>query len=75
MFVFFLQHSEMRKRELQSFVVKLSDLKEYEVLRMERQEKRFLEKLASESPMTQTAPFVKFGPKSLKEVRERIGLD
>lgn len=64
----------MRKRELQSFVVKLSDLKEYEAVRHERLETKYIDKTTSESSMTQTAPIVKFGPKSQKEIRERIGL-
>jgi len=64
----------MRKRELQRFVVKLSDLKEYEAVRHERLETKYLDKTNSESSMTQTTPIVKFGSKTQKEIRERIGL-
>lgn len=68
----------MRRRELQSFTLKLSDLKEYEVARQERESK--LQQIKSEtsttsdkiSPMKVILP--KWGPKSKQEVRERIGL-
>lgn len=64
----------MRKRELQSFVVKLSDLKEYEAVRHERLENKYPDKTTTESSVPQNALIVKFGLKSQKEIRERIGL-
>lgn len=64
----------MRRRELQSFQIKLNDLKEYEAARQERADKRS-EKVKSESSPSEVTPIVKPGPKCLKEVRERIGLD
>lgn len=66
----------MRRRELQSFTLKLSDLKEYEAVRQERESKLQQSKAndtnTSISPMKVVLP--KWGPKSKQEVRERIGL-
>lgn len=65
----------MRRRELQSFTLKLSDLKEYEAVRQER-ESKLQQKTdttnTTVSPMKVCLP--KWGPKSKQEVRERIGL-
>lgn len=68
----------MRRREIQSFTLKLSDLKEYEAVRQERSEikaqqiKNEPESSPERSPMKIYLP--KWGPKSKQEVRERIGL-
>lgn len=64
----------MRRRELQSFTLKLSDLKEYEAVRQERESKLNKGDVTntSISPMKVVLP--KWGPKSKQEVRERIGL-
>lgn len=66
----------MRRREIQSFTLKLSDLKEYENVRQERESKVQQNKDESTSTATpgQPKPLAKFGPKSKQEVRERIGL-
>lgn len=69
----------MRKREIQSFTLKLNDLKEYEAVRQERLAAKLHEKL-SDSQSQQSAPqvqplFIKFGPKSKQEVRERLGFN
>lgn len=62
----------MRRREIQSFTLKLSDLKEFEAIRQERQESRsHVNDMTPESPMKTVA---KWGPKSKQEIRERIGL-
>lgn len=68
----------MRKREIQSFSLKLNDLKEYEAVRQERNKQREkADGLASgtEPVSAQTQPISKFGPKSKQEIRERIGLN
>lgn len=66
----------MRRRELQSFTLKLTDLKEYEAVRQERDSKLQQNKAdastSSISPMKVNLP--KWGPKSKQEIRERIGL-
>lgn len=62
----------MRRRELQSFTLKLSDIKEYEAVRQERESNKADITNASPSPMKVILP--KWGPKSKQEVRERIGL-
>lgn len=67
----------MRRREIQSFTLKLSDLKEYEVARQERAESKQQNKdenATMATPSTQVKSLTKFGPKSKQEVRERIGL-
>lgn len=60
----------MRRREIQSFPLKLSDLKEYEPVRLER---RNQDNAAMITPVTGPPPLVKIGPKSKQEVRERLG--
>lgn len=69
----------MRRREIQSFTLKLSDLKEYETIRQERIESKNPQPNKTDgdssperSPMK--IPLLKWGPKSKQEVRERIGL-
>lgn len=68
----------MRRREIQSFTLKLSDLKEYDTVRQER-----LESIKSQQNKTDNASMLldspmklvpKWGPKSKQEIRERIGL-
>lgn len=61
----------MRKREYQSFTLKLTDLKEYEAAQKERVESRMT---ASTAKSTADGISHKFGPKSANEIRERIGL-
>lgn len=59
----------MRKREYQSFTLKLDDVKEYEAARKERAESKMNEAAAKLADGLST----KFGPKSASEIRERIG--
>lgn len=72
----------MRKREIQSFTLKLSDLHDYEVLRLEKKAQKLTERnaeieaiMASGSSGTGAAkpPLVKYGPKSKQEIRGRLG--
>ena len=64
----------MRRRELQSFTLKLTDLKEYETIRQERESKAQQSKpsTSSSSPMKVVLP--KWGSKSKQEIRDRIGI-
>lgn len=65
----------MRKREFQSFTLKLSDLHEYEVVREERLKKitdTGAKSNDSSSSFLQTA--VKYGPKTKQEIRARLGI-
>lgn len=65
----------MRKREIQSFSLKLSDLKEYELVRQERYNARNPNKDSEGTSSEDTSTIiVKVGPKSRQEIRERIGL-
>lgn len=59
----------MRKREYQSFTLKLNDLKEYEAAQKERAESKMNATAAKLADGLST----KFGPKSISEIRERIG--
>lgn len=62
----------MRRRDIQSFTLKLSDLKEYEQVRQDRSDKK-----SQEKPPTDGSPIFspqKYGPKTKQEIRERIGL-
>lgn len=66
----------MRRREIQSFALKLSDLKEYEAVRQERLERKSSQN-KDDSTMTPESPMkviARWGPKSKQEIRERIGL-
>lgn len=63
----------MRRREIQSFSLKLGDLKEYEKAREERAELNKSTKSSSGSPSS-PVKLVKYGPKSKQEVRDRIGM-
>lgn len=60
----------MRKREYQSFTLKLTDLKEYELAQKERAESKMNAAAVKHSDGISS----KFGPKSASEIRERIGL-
>lgn len=68
----------MRRREIQSFTLKLSDLKEYEAVRQERMETKPKSNKLESSIDSERVPvklnLPKWGPKSKQEVRERIGL-
>lgn len=67
----------MRKREIQSFTLKIGDLKEYEVIRDERAnaKKQLNESNAAETSKDQlNAPLFKTGPKSKQEIKERLGM-
>lgn len=66
----------MRRREMQSFTLKLSDLKEYETARAERLESKSANASKSNAPASPSSPLklVKYGPKSKQEVRDRIGM-
>lgn len=66
----------MRRREIQSFTLKLSDLKEYEAVRQERLESK-PNRNKDDSGMTPESPMklvARWGPKTKQEIRERIGL-
>lgn len=62
----------MRRREIQSFTLKLSDLKEYDAIRQERNKAE--ESMSPERSPMRLPALTKWGPKSKQEVRERIGL-
>lgn len=65
----------MRKRDLQSFQLKLSDLKEYETVKAANNTAREAEKNAGRSiPVPDFKYYTQGGPKTNKEIRERIGL-
>lgn len=64
----------MRRREMQSFTLKLSDLKEYEAAQKERLEIKTANKNVTTAPSTSPFKLAKFGPKSKQEVRDRIGM-
>lgn len=70
----------MRKREIQSFALKLNDMKEYEAMRLERAAARAVAEnngnhqlMATDETPVGPPPLVKFGPKSKQEIRERLG--
>lgn len=66
----------MRRREIQSFTLKLSDLKEYEAVSQERKESNKSHK-ADCTIMTPDSPMKlvpRWGPKTKQEIRERIGM-
>lgn len=68
----------MRRRELQSFNLKLSDLKQYEAIRLERMEnksKKSQEGCSATLTPIRQPPIVKYGPKSKHEIEKRIGMD
>lgn len=65
----------MRKRDLQSFQLKLSDLKEYETVKTANNTAKEAEKNTGRSiPVSEFKYFTQTGPKTNKEIRERIGL-
>lgn len=59
----------MRRREIQSFTLKLNDLKEYEEVRQERLENRPQNKTDHSCGL-----IPKWGSKTKQEIRERVGL-
>lgn len=67
----------MRKREFQSFTLKLTDLTEYEAVREERAKKQ-TEQVLKSNESTPSLSFIqsmaKYGPKSKQEIRSRLGL-
>lgn len=70
----------MRKREIQSFTLKLNDLKEYENVRNERaalkqQQEQQQPQTSQDAKVFETPlmPISKFGGKNKQEIRERIG--
>lgn len=69
----------MRRREIQSFTLKLSDLKEYDAVRQERLENtKSHQNKADNSNMTPDSPMKlvpRWGPKTKQEIRERIGMN
>jgi hypothetical protein len=69
----------MRRREIQNFTLKLSDLKEYEMAKEERLIKNNPDANTSKSEMktpgiSAAQLFPKIGPKSKQDIRNRIGL-
>lgn len=67
----------MRRREIQSFTIKLNDLKEYEdAVRQERLENRAHQNKTENCSLTDSPMKLvpRWGPKSKQEVRDRIGL-
>lgn len=64
----------MRKRDIQSFSLKLNDLKEYEQIKAQTQKNT--EKAAGSNEATQKPPGFLFstGPKTKQEIRDRIGM-
>lgn len=75
-FFFRIYLQTMRRREIQSFTLKLSDLKEYETVRQERLDTKAQQNRAESAGVTPESPMKlpKWGPKSKQEIRERIGL-
>lgn len=77
-FDFLLDHlkpeKKMRKRDIQSFTLKLNDIKEYE--NMKAQTAKNTEKATGSNETTQKSHGFLFsvGPKTKQEIRERIGL-
>lgn len=69
----------MRKREMQSFALKLGDLKEYDMVRLERLEAKRQAKLQETTSSIIAAsnqPVIsKYGPKSKQEIEKRIGMN
>lgn len=64
----------MRRREMQTFALKLSDLKEYDAARQERMDKQPSNKTNTPASPGSPLKLVKYGPKSKQEVRDRIGM-
>lgn len=67
----------MRRREIQSFTLRLSDLKEYEAARQDRLESKSQPNKTDNTSMTPDSPMKlvsRWGPKSKQEIRERIGM-
>lgn len=69
----------MLRRDLSVFVLKLSELKEYEQVKQERQAAKLSESGAGDGSSSSSSgkgcPLAsKIGPKSKQEVLERIGL-
>lgn len=65
----------MRKRDIQSFTLRLSDLKEYEQAKAEREPAKKGEEPNVKKNNEEVMPHAnKFGPRRKQEIRERIGL-
>ena len=61
----------MRKRELQSIPLKLTELKEYTLVKMARNN---AEASNEATPKQQASPIANVGPKTKKEIHERLNL-
>lgn len=65
----------MRKRDIQSFTLRLSDLKEYEQAKNEREAAKKSDETGAKKSLDEIIPHMtKFGPRRKQEIRERIGL-
>lgn len=66
----------MRKRDIQSFTLRLSDLKEYEQAKAEREAAKKNDEPNAKKNLDELIPhhMSKFGPRRKQEIRERIGL-
>lgn len=67
----------MLRRDLSVFVLKLSELKEYEQVKQERQAAKLNSESGGDGSISSTSKgplATKIGPKSKQEVLERIGL-
>lgn len=71
----FFPFQTMRKREIQSFSLKLIDLKEYEMVRQDRNDANNQVKELETPTTTAPPPIIKIGPKTKQEIRERLGLN
>lgn len=74
LFNFFSSNRTMRKREFQSFTLKLSDLSEYEAVREQRLKKNTTGTKSNESTPSFIPSLVKYEPKTKQEIRARLGI-
>lgn len=69
----------MRRREIQSFTLKLSDLKEYDAVRQERSDNiKSNQNKTDNTNMTPDSPMKlvpSWRPKTKQEIRDRIGMN
>jgi FtsZ-interacting cell division protein YlmF len=63
----------MKRMELQSFYLKLNELKEYDQAKQERQEKNLNKEETSQQPPAEK--MITKGPKTKQEIHTRIGLN
>lgn len=63
----------MKRMELQSFYLKLNELKEYDQAKQERQEKNLNKEEPSQQPPAEK--MITKGPKTKQEIHTRIGLN